>query len=81
MMLATAACASRTPAPPKTVNDYCLIAKRISYAELRRGEVDDPGNGADTPVTVREIKDHNKEYACVCGGDCPQGAFQDTIRR
>lgn len=71
MMLATAACVSRTPAPPKTVNDYCLIAKRISYAELARGEVDDPGNGADTPETVVQIKRHNSQRACVCDADCP----------
>lgn len=72
MMLATAGCASRTPEPPKTVSDYCLIAKRMSYAELRRDQVDDPGNKADTPETVKQVKDHNSEYACVCGGDCPK---------
>lgn len=81
MLIATSACAAKTPAPPQTASSFCLIAKRISYAEISPAEraeaiqqqraVDDPGNVADSDLTVAQVKAHNSRISCVCDDDCP----------
>lgn len=45
---------------PVPLNNYCLIAKPISYDSV-----------ADTPDTVQQIERHNSQYVCVCEADCP----------
>lgn len=50
----------------KTVSDGCLLFKPLSYAELPPGQVDDPGNKADTPETVKQIDEHDAVYEAVC---------------
>lgn len=45
---------------PVPLNNYCLIAKPISYDSV-----------ADTPDTVQQIELHNSQWTCVCEADCP----------
>ena len=67
MLVALGACA--THERPKTVSEYCLNARPISYAELPAGQVDDPGNNADTLETVKQIEPHNARYDALCAKD------------
>lgn len=65
MLGVTGACA--THEPPRTVDTSCLTFRAISYAELAAGEVDDPGNVADSKPTVDEIEAHNAKWDAICG--------------
>lgn len=56
---ATSGCA-HVSTDPVPLNNYCLIAKPISYDSV-----------ADTPETVQQIERHNSQYVCVCEADCP----------
>lgn len=69
MLGATGACA--THEPPRTVDTSCLTFRAISYAELAAGEVDDPGNVADSKPTVDEIEAHNAKWDAICGTNRP----------
>ena len=64
-MLAVLA-ASCTQERPRTVNSACIAFKAISYAQLPAGQVDDPGNVADSDATVSEIEIHNARYDSAC---------------
>lgn len=65
MCVGLAACA--TPAPLKIVTDTsCTSFAAISYAQLAKGQVDDPGNRADSDVTVAEIDQHNARWDALC---------------
>lgn len=60
--------ASCTREPPKTVSDVsCSAFNAISYAQLPKGQIDDPGNKADSDETVKEIDAHNARYDAICG--------------
>lgn len=50
----------------RTVDTSCLSFKTISYAQLPKGAVDDPGNKADSGQTVTEIEAHNARYEALC---------------
>lgn len=54
MMIMLAACATKT-----SVNDYCKIARRISW------------HADDTEITRQQIHEHNARYMCVCENICP----------
>jgi len=59
------ACA--TPAPQRIVTDTsCTAFKAISYAQLPKGQADDPGNKADSDETVKEIDAHNAKWDALC---------------
>lgn len=61
----TAACA--TPAPLRIVIDTsCTSFRAISYAQLPKGQADDPGNKADSAETVKEIDAHNAKWDALC---------------
>ena len=64
MLAALGACG--TPVPPKTVDTSCLSFRAISYAQLAAGVTDDPGNVADSSLTVKEIEGHNARYDALC---------------
>lgn len=62
--------------PPIVSNDFCLIAKRITFAVVPRLEreaalaegraVRDDGNKADSDATVGEIGEHNARWRALC---------------
>lgn len=58
------ACA--TPAPPRIVDSSCINFRAISYAQLTKGQADDPGNQADSDETVKEIDAHNAKWDALC---------------
>lgn len=58
------ACA--TAERPKIVSDACLNLRAITFAQLPAGQVDDPGNQADSDETVAEIGTHNAKYDALC---------------
>jgi len=59
------ACA--TPEPLRIVTDTsCTAFKAISYAQLPKGQADDPGNKADSDETVKEIDAHNAKWDALC---------------
>lgn len=61
------ACAKNTTeTAPRAISDYCLIAKGISYSEIKPGQAEDTTNKYDTPETVKQVKDHDLAYEKVC---------------
>lgn len=60
-----AACAA-TPPAPVVIDTSCSTFRAISYAQLPAGQVDDPGNKADSDETVAEIDQHNAKYDASC---------------
>jgi len=61
ILTATSGCVTDLTAPAH-LNNYCAIAKPISYDMAK-----------DTPETVLEIEAHNSKFVCVCEADCPKG--------
>jgi hypothetical protein len=43
-----------------------LIAKGITYSEIKPGQTEDASNKYDTPETVKQVKDHDLAYTRVC---------------
>lgn len=68
-LIASACAKSTTETAPRTVSEYCLIAKGISYSEIKAGQTEDAANKYDTPETVEQVKAHDLAYERVC----PQG--------
>lgn len=62
------------PEPPRTVSDFCAVAKRLSAepdpADVAGGEpsAEDktPGNQFDTDQTFAEVLSHNEVYDRLC---------------
>jgi hypothetical protein len=44
----------------------CVAFKTISFAQMKAGQVDDPGNIADSAETVGEVLEHNARYLALC---------------
>lgn len=59
-------CAKSTTETVRTVSNYCLIAKGISYSEIKAGQTEDGTNKYDTPETVEQVKAHDLAYERVC---------------
>lgn len=59
-------CAGNTTETVRTVSDYCLIAKGITFSEAHGTDVEGVDNKYDTPETIQQIKDHDLAYERVC---------------
>lgn len=70
LLAMSSACATRAP-QRIVVDTSCAAFKAISYAQLPKGQVDDPGNKADSDATVAEITEHNGRYDALCGQSRP----------
>lgn len=67
-IMSAALVACGTAEPPKTVSDVsCAAFKAITFAQLPPGQTDDPGNKADSDLTVGEISEHNARFDAICG--------------
>ncbi len=64
--LSLSACGHATTGPVRTVSDYCLIARGISYASQLPGLTETSANLYDTAATVAAIEAHNLAYDRVC---------------
>lgn len=62
----TSACGQ--PEHPRTVNDFCLIDKRVSVEPAPVAGADDVGNQWDTDQTLAEVLEHNAVHDRVCTG-------------
>jgi hypothetical protein len=54
---------------PKTVSDAsvtCAAFRVISFAQLPKSQIDDPGNKADSNETVSEVLAHNARFLALC---------------
>ena len=60
------ACATSGTETVRTVSEYCLIAKGISFAEQHEGDVEDSTNKFDSADTVKQVKEHNLAYERTC---------------
>lgn len=54
----------------RTVSDYCLIAKGLSFSR-QDGAPEDASNKYDTEQTVKEVEEHNLKWLAVC--EKPEG--------
>lgn len=54
------------PERPRTVSDFCLVAKRLSAEPAPAPNVDDPGNHWDTDLTFAEVLAHNEVFDRLC---------------
>lgn len=59
-------CAKSTTETVRTVSDYCLIAKGITYSEIKVTQQEGADNKYDTPETVKQVKDHDLVYEKLC---------------
>lgn len=50
----------------RTVHDYCLIAKGITYSKIKPTQQESAANLYDTPETVEQIVNHDLQYEAVC---------------
>lgn len=66
MMMLGALTACATAAPPTIVSDACVNLRAITFAQMKAGQKDDPGNKADSDQTVAEISTHNAKYDALC---------------
>jgi hypothetical protein len=48
-----------------------LIAKAISFARIRPGQVEDATNKFDTDQTAKAVEEHDLAYERVCGSGAP----------
>ena len=54
------------PERPRTVSDFCLLAKRLSAEPAPAAGVNDPGNLYDTDQTFAEVVAHNEVVDRMC---------------
>ena len=59
-------CARNTTETVRTVSDFCLIAKGISFSKKQPLQVEDATNKYDTDETVKQIEEHDLKYERVC---------------
>lgn len=59
-------CAKNTTETVRTVSDYCLIAKGITYSEIKPTQQEGAANLYDTPETVAQVKNHDLTFERVC---------------
>jgi hypothetical protein len=59
-------CAKSTTETVRTVSNYCLIAKGITYSQKKETQLEDASNKYDTEQTIKEIKDHDLTYERLC---------------
>lgn len=64
-MLTCSACATNTTERVRTVSNYCLLAKGISFSDAQT-RPDDHTNRYDTPATVEQVKEHDLVYMKLC---------------
>lgn len=62
-------CATNTTETVRTVSNYCLIAKGITYSEAHEGNVEDATNKYDTAETIEQVKNHDLAFEKVCKGN------------
>lgn len=56
----------------RTVSDFCLIAKGISYASKPAAETETAANNFDTDETVAQVEEHNLKYLRRCPPATPE---------
>lgn len=61
---ATSACATAGHQP--IADTSCLAFQTIKFAQLPPGQNDDPGNRADSDLTVADIMGHNAAWERLC---------------
>jgi hypothetical protein len=59
-------CAKSTTETVRTVSDYCLISKGITYSAKKPDQVEDALNSYDTDETVAQVKAHDLQYERLC---------------
>jgi hypothetical protein len=59
-------CVKNTTETVRTVSNYCLIAKGISYSEIKPTQQEGAANLYDTPETVKQVKEHDLTYERLC---------------
>lgn len=65
------ACVTHTTETVRTVSDYCLIAKGITYSEQHQGDVEDATNKYDTNETVTQVKNSDLVFQRLCAPKTP----------
>lgn len=62
-------CAGNTTETVRTVSNYCLLAKGITYSEAHGLDVEDGTNKYDTDETIQQVKEHDLVFEKICGGN------------
>lgn len=70
LLAMSSACATREPLRI-VVDTSCTAFSAIGFAQLPKGQVDDPGNKADSDATVAEVMGHNARYDALCSQSKP----------
>jgi hypothetical protein len=64
-------CAANTTETVRTVSDYCLIAKGLTFSQQKSTDVETTENKYDTNETVKQIIDHDLTYEKLCQAQKP----------
>lgn len=59
-------CAKNTTETVRTVSDYCLIAKGITYSQKKQDQIESELNKYDTEETIAQVRDHDLTYERIC---------------
>lgn len=59
-------CAKNTTETVRTVSNYCLITKGITYSGKKEGQIEDASNKYDTEETIAQVRDHDLTYERLC---------------
>ena len=71
-MLSVSACArDTTVTEPRTVHDYCLLARPITYSQQGQTQIENAQNLYDTAETVAQAVTHNITYDRTCTPPTP----------
>lgn len=60
------ACVPSTTETVRTISNYCLIAKPITYSAIKPGQVETEENKYDTTETTVQIVEHDLVFERLC---------------
>lgn len=66
LLLCGVSSACATAGRPPIADTSCLAFQTIKFAQLPPGQTDDPGNQADSDLTVADIMGHNAAWDELC---------------
>jgi hypothetical protein len=69
LAMTSMSCAKSTTETVRTVSNYCLIAKGITYSEIKPTQQEGAANLYDTPETVKQVKEHDLTFERLCANN------------
>lgn len=74
LAISSMSCAHATTGTVRSIHDFCLIAKGISFSEAHGADVETAANKYDTTQTVEAVRKHDLAYEATCPTPAPASA-------